>query len=466
MGISLLEVATDGDAFDTSCYQWICPTLQMGAFGMVAQQAADYEIMLTLAKENYYAVMHELGKFGLVGAGIGGRFLSTEELHIMKYDEAMAMLAKAEWKEAIEEEYQKMKDHSVFQLVKINDLPQDAKILTSTWAMKLKANGTKQARINAQGFEQINGVHYNDNLKVAPIVNDVTVRIVLVLTVMARMWAKLLDIKGAFLNGRFENGEKLYMKVIQGFERYFQPDIVLLLMRTIYGLTQAAILFWKELLRAFRSMNYQRSKEDPCLYIRWTKEGLVLWISCVDDCLVTGEKKEVKMAKEQMMARFDCDEIGELKEYVGCKVEYDTEQGSMRLMQPVMLQSFVDEFDLPKGQSPTTPVMPGTILVKGREHNWMNKMEQIKYQPGVGKLLHMMRWTRPDILNAVQDLSRYMSGAVKAHMVAMKRVMKYCVNTPKRGLLLKLSSEWDGNPAFEFEICGMADLEYAKDIKT
>jgi hypothetical protein len=33
--------------------------------------------------------MKELGEFGLIGAGIGGGFLNTSELHVMKFDEAM-----------------------------------------------------------------------------------------------------------------------------------------------------------------------------------------------------------------------------------------------------------------------------------------------------------------------------------------------------------------------------------------
>ena len=39
----------------------------------------------------------------------------------------------------------------------------------------------------------------------------------------------------------------------------------------------------------------------------------------------------------------------------------------------------------------------------------------------------MMKWTRPDILNVVRDLSRFMTGASQAHMKEMYRAMKYCV---------------------------------------
>jgi hypothetical protein len=54
--------------------------------------ANDYEIKLTPAEEQYYSTMKELGEFGLIGPGVGGRFLNTSELHVMKFDEAMTKL--------------------------------------------------------------------------------------------------------------------------------------------------------------------------------------------------------------------------------------------------------------------------------------------------------------------------------------------------------------------------------------
>jgi hypothetical protein len=57
-----------------------------------------------------------------------------------------------------------------------------------------------------------------------------------------------------------------------------------------------------------------------------------------------------------------------------------------------------------------------------------------------------------------------MSGASEAHMNAMRRVMKYCVGTPNRGLELKPTRKWDGKDrSILIRIHGMLDSEYAKD---
>jgi hypothetical protein len=93
-------------------------------------------------------------------------------------------------------------------------------------------------------------------------------------------------------------------------------------------LKQAAFAFWKALLKAFGAMHFERSKADPCLYYSWTKHGLVTWISWVDNCLVCGSAEGVKIAKAQMMKQFDCDEIGNMDEYVGCKINRNSKNGT------------------------------------------------------------------------------------------------------------------------------------------
>jgi hypothetical protein len=68
-------------------------------------------------------------------------------------------------------------------------------------------------------------------------------------------------------------------------------------------------------------MDYEQSKAEPCLYFGWTMSGLILWLTWVDDCCLLGDEDGVKAAKEQMKSKFNCDEIGELTEYVCCNIE-------------------------------------------------------------------------------------------------------------------------------------------------
>ena len=158
------------------------------------------------------------------------------------------------------------------------------------------------------------------------------------------------------------------MEVPQGMRKWYGANIVILLLKTIYGLKQGAYAFWMKLLKAFRRMNFKRSKADPCLSYRWTIFGLIVWLTWVDDCLIVGPKTGVKRSKSMMMKLFKCDEVGPLQEYVGCKIDYKPEEGSLKFTQPVLLQSYEDEFDLPEGDIPNTPAEPGQVLTEGDTH--------------------------------------------------------------------------------------------------
>jgi predicted nucleic acid-binding Zn finger protein len=88
------------------------------------------------------------------------------------------------------------------------------------------------------------------------------------LTVMAGWETHLMDIHGALLKGKFKDREVIYMKILQEFKEYYKEGKGLQLLRTIYGLKQAAVAFWHKVISAFEYMGYKRSTANPCLYYK------------------------------------------------------------------------------------------------------------------------------------------------------------------------------------------------------
>ena len=75
--------------------------------------------------------------------------------------------------------------------------------------------------------------------------------------------------------------------------------------------------------------------------------------------------------------------------------------------------------------------------------------------------------SRPDIWNAVREVSRRMTGCDDNHMKALLRLMKHCVDTKNRGWTLKPNMKWDGiSKTFEVEVDGDADSNYATHVDT
>ena len=220
--------------------------------------------------QNYYACLAEFDhdKMGLmtkvvnanvefnnVGAGLGGGFKNTNELRPMKYKEAINGPDGEARKEEIKNEHNQMLKNKMFEVTKRNDLPKGATTITSTWACKKKSNGTLRGRLNAHGFKQRDREHYDSTKIHAPVTNAITVRIILTMMVMAGWIATVVDVKGAFLHGKFEDGEAIH----------YQGNVVLRLVRTLYRLKQAAMTFWQQLLKCMGYMEMKRSSADPCL---------------------------------------------------------------------------------------------------------------------------------------------------------------------------------------------------------
>ena len=128
-------------------------------------------------------------------------------------------------------------------------MPKGTKPMTTTWSMKKKPSGELHGRLNAQGHEQQEGMHYFADSIAAPVTNPMPIRIVLTMLGVNPGWiAFVIDVEGAFLQGRFTNGEELYIKVSEGFEHYYEEDVVLLLNIPIDGTKQAVEFFYKALV--------------------------------------------------------------------------------------------------------------------------------------------------------------------------------------------------------------------------
>lgn len=65
-----------------------------------------------------------------------------------------------------------------------------------------------------------------------------------------------------------------------------------------------------------------------------------------------------------------------MDEYVGCKLERNYEKRSLKLKQPVMLESFTGKFELPKGPVPNTPTTPGDALLHAKPEDCVSEAKQ------------------------------------------------------------------------------------------
>lgn len=400
-----------------------------------------------------------------VGAGVGGGYGDTFELKVMTYREAMKV-DPVGWTKGVHDEKKRMDKFKALTAVKKSTLPPGTKPLTTVWACKKKSNGDMRARMNAHGFKQEDQVHYQSDNLAAPVTNPCSVRIAFTLYASNPKWiAKIVDVEGAFLQGEFTDGEVMYIYVPEGWEKFYDDDVVLRMNVPIYGTRQAAACFYKKLVKELKHEQYWRSKADPCMYFRWRDGRLCLCLSWVDDMLVFGEPQDVEQFEKDISGMFVCKLEGVMQEYVGNKVTVVERQNGIRAVkftQPVLIQKLKDEYRFSeKGRAPTTPAVPGQLLLRSDVRTHMTAKEVTQYRSGTATLNYMAQWSRPDIQNAVREMTRQMSNPVPAHVGAMHYCMRYVHATPERGWTLEPDRVWDGSADFEWEIRSQSDANYA-----
>ena len=175
--------------------------------------------------------------------------------------------------------------------------------------------------MNAHGFKQQPNVYYRKDSISSPVTNEVTIRVVLVIMIVLQLLSGVLDVKGAFLQGEFEyDEEQIYLTIPDGLKDEYDDSMLLKLLAPIYGLRNASMAFYRKLKKTMQRIGCKRSLADPCLYYSWGT-SLTLWLSWIDDCMYCGKSNEINESKKNLMSKLDCEDMGDLKEYVGCKLE-------------------------------------------------------------------------------------------------------------------------------------------------
>ena len=359
---------------------------------------------------------------------------------------------KENWLDAMENEIKSLKEHGVWDLVK---LPEGRKTVGCKWIFKVKqdADGNVdryKARLVAQGFSQKEGEDYDETF--SPVVRFESIRTVIALAAQLGLSLHQMDVKTAFLNGELK--EKIYTRqppgyVVQGKETY-----VCLLYKSLYGLKQSARCWNEELDSQLKKMGFSQSAFDPCIYVRSKENEIIIIAVYVDDLIIGGEKdSSIKRIKDTISSKFDMEDMGKLHHFLGVKIVQNPSW--IWIGQPAYIKVLLKNFAMENSKAVTTPFDAGAKLVKSKDDD--NSCNKEKYQSAVGSLLFLSNRTRPDISYAVGVTARYSANPSDAHWSAVKRIMRYLNGSINLGLLY-VREEGTG------KLVGYSDADWAGDL--
>ena len=356
------------------------------------------------------------------------------------YKEVLKHIKRDEWLEAIKDEYNSLMKNNTWELVAA---PHGSPVVGSKWVFTLKFNvdGTikrYKARLVAQGFSQTEGVDYFETF--SPVVNQVTLKLVLATAVKKGWNLNQMDFQTAFLNSPVN--EKIYVRQAPGFVVQGKEGHVYLLKKSLYGLKQAP-RNWSNMLSTFltKDVKLEQSQVDPCLFYHNSDEGVVLMCVYVDDVIITGSnKKLIHKIKQRIMSEFKCTDLGEAKQLLGLVIENDIRRGELKIHQEPYVQKLLEEYEdyLKYEREVDTPATADTYtkyvdsVFRGDERTM-----EFPYREAIGALLFLSVSTRPDISNIIRFLSGFVSNYTDFHIKCVKRVFKYLEGTANLGLIYR-----------------------------
>ena len=364
------------------------------------------------------------------------------------------------WREAIHKEFQAMILKGVWRHVKHNTMESGRRLIGSKWVFAIKRNGIYRARLVALGYNQIPGVDFTENF--APVMNDITFRLMLTRKMVERLKTRIIDVETAFLYGDLE--EEIYMNIPEGYVEcgyHVEEDDVLLLQKGIYGLVQAARQYWKKFIGVMEKLGFKLSKADPCFMFRRNEHGICMISIYVDDNFLVGEDDAVDQTTAQLQEHFKVKFEDTNNDYLGCEfiVSYDGKRGW--LGQPHIIKSLRDRFGphVEKLKSTLTPGTTGYVSLQTNDGLLTNE-QKTEYRSGTGTLLFLLKHSRPDLSNPVRELSKNMDKANYANYKEMLRIIKFVLDTQDYGL------KFDPTKDHLWKLEGMSDSDFATDKMT
>lgn len=343
-----------------------------------------------------------------------------------------------------------MESHQTWKLV---DLPAGRKALPARWVFAIKYNpdGTiaqYKARLVVKGFLQRPGEDYN--LIESPVTTLDTVRTMLAFAAAQGLQVCHIDVAGAFLNGKLD--ESIYMVQPPGFEDPTHPKRVCHLIKSIYGLKQAALSWYNSITRFFTDIGFTQSTSDPCLYYK--NSGLPTFIALaiwVDDILVVSKNTSVITTFfDSLNSSYKATNLGTPKLYLGIRITSSAR--GITLDQEHYIEDLVIQHKLAHVKTPATPLNRGLYSDPNSNSPPCNREN---YQSLIGALLWIARCTRPDIAFTVSWLGRQSQNPTTAHWKAAMQTLAFLKTTSFHRLLYTR-----GIP----KLIGFTDSDFAEDI--
>ena len=380
--------------------------------------------------------------------------LAREHVTPRTYKQAKNGRDGSKWTKSMEEELDSLRKQGVYAFV--SHLPSGEVALRCLWVYKVKCGPDGKitrykSRLTVNGKTQRFGIDYTKTF--SPVAFATSIRLLFALGIANKFHFRQYDIKCAFLYAKLPKEQQVYMHTPPGSGRkgYW------LLLKSLYGLRQAPMLFNEHLDKTLRDLKFVSCEFDPCLY-RHSQTGSYL-VVVVDDMILAASCEEFcKHFYRQLAKVYDVKDLGEPRYVIGVRVKFN--KGNVSFMQDRYIDDLHGQHN--PGTKPTnTPAAAGQTLcatgIHGAGESPLLPDPKV-YRSLVGGLMYALI-TRPDVAAAVSMCARYLQQPRQVHLEAAKRVLRYLHHTRTKELVYMQSKG-------KLKVVCFVDSSWGNDVDT
>ena len=325
-----------------------------------------------------------------------------------------------------------------------------------------------KTRLTACGYSLVKGIDYDESF--APVANTTSVKIVIERAAAQKYKLHKIDITTAYLYAKLDEKQTIYMRLpkeVNQFGINMPPGHHAKLQNNIYGLPTAGRAWNKELHNTLTTLRFKRTTPDPCLYHRKEKDNSTTLLAVVvDDILMTSkEQHTIDKFILQLQTRYELTHEHRPREFLRNKITYH-DNDDISLSQYGYVQQLLADYHHTNCNGKHTPAIQNehiTPAIQTINNKRIRATEPLHneewtphYRPLIGRLQYITCMSRPDIMYAVNAVSRHIRSPTNQAWNAAKRILQYLKHTQKHNYSIRFK----GNTT-QFNLNTDVDASYA-----
>jgi len=355
------------------------------------------------------------------------------------FEEAMNGPNASGFKQAMDKEIETLEANHTWDVV---PRPKGKKVISTTWNLRVKRlpsgfMSKLKARLCCRGFEQIKGLDYTEEESYSPVVSWVTVRILLIMSILLNLSTLQIDYTAAFTQA--DINQEVYIEIPRGYKDRYPPGSVFKLNKALYGLAVSGKTFFLHLKENLEKVGFVQSDADACLFV---SEKVICLVYVDDTLFFARDQKDIdKVAEALKKLKMDFTIEDDVAGFLGVHIDRRPD-GTIEMTQKGLIDRIIDALSIDHLGPRTTPA---DVAPLGKDPEGAPADAYYNYASVIGMMSYLQGHSRPDITYAVSQCARYTHGQKKSHEIALERIGQYLKSTRDNGLILKpipLSHSW------------------------